>query len=64
MVYLLPKWRSDQDDDSMKDEMDDRIDGDLTTEELMTEIVEDLTVPADSDEDHEEQLSIVYCINQ
>ena len=32
----------------MEDETNDRIDGDLTTEELMNEIVEALTVPADS----------------
>ena len=48
----------------MEDETNDRIDGDLTMEELMTEIVEALTVPADGDEDHKEQSSIVYCINQ
>ena len=48
----------------MENETDDRGDGVLTTEELMTVIVEALTVPADSDEDHKEQLSIVYCINQ
>ena len=48
----------------MEDETDDRGDGVLTTEELMTEIVEALTVPTDSDEDYKEQLSIVYCINQ
>ena len=48
----------------MEDETDDRGDGVLTTEGLMIEIVEGLTVPADSDEDHKEQSSIVYCINQ
>ena len=34
----------------MKNEMDDHIDGDLTTEEFMAEIVEALTVPADSED--------------
>ena len=61
---MSPKWRRDKDDDSMEDETDDRGDGVLTTEELMIEIVEALTVPADSDENHKEQSSIVYCINQ
>ena len=36
----------------MEDETNDRIDGDLTMEELMTEIVEALTVPADSEEEN------------
>ena len=49
---MLSKWRSDQDDDSMEDETNDRVDGDLTTEELMTEVVEALTVPADSEEEN------------
>ena len=49
---MLSKWRSDQDDDSMEDETNDRVDGDLTMEELMTEIVEALTVPADSEEEN------------
>ena len=46
MVQLWSRWKSDWDDDSMKNEMGDRIDGDLTTEEFMAEIVEALTVPA------------------
>ena len=46
----MSKWESDQDDDNMEDEVNDRIDGDLTTEEFINEIVEALTVPADSEE--------------
>ena len=49
---MSPKWRRDKDDDSMEDETDDRGDGVLTTEELMIEIVEALTVPADSEEEN------------
>ena len=52
MVQLWSRWKSDWDDDSMKNEMGDRIDGDLTTEEFMTEIVEALTVPADSEDEN------------
>ena len=48
----MSKWRSDEDDDNMKNEVNDRVDEDLTTEEFMAGIVEALTVPADSEDEN------------
>ena len=57
----MSRWRSDENDDNMKNEMNDRIDGDLTTEEFMAGIVEALTVPADS-EDENRNIRKSFCI--